>query len=284
MSVWEAIILGVVQGLAEFLPVSSSGHLQIAKEVLGVTIDDNLAFDIMLHVATVMATVVVLWRQVTEVLRGVGTGLFRGRRNDATDYALKLLVSMVPVAAVGLLLRDRINDMLASPAILLVVGAMLVLTAGLLVFAERVGTPTADLATQKSAVAISWRDSLIMGVGQAAAAMPGLSRSGTTIATGLLMGGGRAAVAQFSFLMVIVPIVGEALLDVVRGGWRADGGSVFGIAGGDAWAYGAGFVAAFVVGCVACRFMIEMVKRARLRWFALYCGVLGVATIVYYFV
>ncbi len=294
MSVWEAIILGVVQGLAEFLPVSSSGHLQIAKEVLGVTLTDNLTFDVMLHVATVMATVVVLWREVAGLFRGLGTGLFRGRRNDETDYALKLLLSMIPVAAVGLLLRDQINAMLASPAILLIVGVMLVLTAGLLVFAGRAREKTTPSASQTplhgrgtcapaSVGAISWRDAFIIGVGQAAAAMPGLSRSGTTIATGLLLGGGRAAVAQFSFLMVIVPILGEALLDLVRGR-NADGGFIFGIPGVDAWAYFAGFVAAFVVGCVACRFMIEMVKRARLVWFAVYCAVVGGATIIYYFV
>ncbi|MDR2883072.1 MAG: undecaprenyl-diphosphate phosphatase [Alistipes sp.] len=270
MSILEAIILGIVQGLAEFLPVSSSGHLQIAKEALGVTLTDNLTFDISLHVATVLATVVVLWREVGGIFRGLGTGLLRGRRNAETDYAFKLLLSMVPVAVVGLLLRDELNAMLASPAILPIVGSMLLLTAGLLVFAGR--------AREKESRngSISWRDSLITGVGQAAAAMPGLSRSGTTIATGLLLGNRRAVVAQFSFLMVIVPILGEALLDVVRGDFS--GGTGVGAA-----PLIAGFAAAFAVGCASCRFMIGMVKRSRLVWFAVYCAVVGVATIIYYF-
>jgi undecaprenyl-diphosphatase len=273
MGILEAIILGVVQGLAEFLPVSSSGHLQIAKEALGVSLTDNLTFDVMLHVATVLATVVVLWREVGGLFRGLGAGLFRGRLNSETEYVLKLVLSMVPVVLVGLLLRDQLNAMLSSPAILLIVGSMLMLTAVLLVFAGRakeVGMPTTGLAARN----ISWRDSFIIGMAQAAAAMPGLSRSGTTIATGLMLGNRRAAVAQVSFLMVIAPILGEALLDVVRGDFSAG-------LGVGAVSLIAGFVSAFVVGCLACRFMIEMVKRARLVWFAVYCGITGVATVIY---
>ncbi len=270
MSVLEAVILGIVQGLAEFLPVSSSGHLQIAKEALGVSLTDNLTFDVMLHVATVLATVVVLWREIAGLFRGLGVGIFRWRWNPQTAYAAKLLASMAPVALVGLLLGDRLNEMLASPDILLIVGVMMLVTAGLLVFAGR----AAERGEKKN---ISWRDALTIGVAQAAAAMPGLSRSGSTIATGLMLGNGRGAVAQFSFLMVIVPILGEALLDLLRGDFSA--GLGVGVA-----PLVAGFVAAFVVGCVACRFMIEMVKRSRLVWFAVYCAVVGAATIVYWFV
>jgi undecaprenyl-diphosphatase len=269
MSILEAIILGVVQGLAEFLPISSSGHLQIAKEALGVTLSDKLTFDVMLHVATVLATVVVLWREV----RRLAVGLFACSSSNTLlsperAYVLKLVLSMVPVALVGLLLKDQLNAMLSSPSILLIVGLMLLLTAALLVFAGRAREETGKTE-------ISWRDSFIIGVSQAAAAMPGLSRSGTTIATGLMLGNRRAVVAQFSFLMVIAPILGEALLDVLRGDFS--GGMGVG-----AVPLVAGFVSAFVVGCVACRFMIEMVKRARLVWFAAYCALVGAATIVYF--
>ncbi len=252
MSILEAIILGVVQGLTEFLPVSSSGHLQIAKEVLDVTLDDNLAFDVMLHVATVVATIVVLWREVVGIRPG---------------YFLKILISMVPIGVVGFLLRDHLNAMLASPHILVIVGAMLLVTAGLLAFA--------NFARERQKSEISYKDALIVGIAQAFAAMPGLSRSGTTIATGLLLGNRKETVAKFSFLMVILPILGEAMLDVVRGDFS--GGFGIGV-----WPMVAGFVSAFAVGCLACRFMIEMVKRSKLIWFAAYCAVVGVASIVWY--
>ncbi len=254
MSILEAIVLGIVQGLTEFLPVSSSGHLQIAKEVLGVELTDNLTFDLTLHLATVMATVVVLWREVK--------GLF-------WDWAMigKLALSAVPVAVVGLCFRSELNAVLSSPHVLLIVGAMLVLTAVLLWFASR--------KSARGGGNITYKNAFVIGVGQAFAALPGLSRSGTTIATGLLLGVDKARVAQFSFLMVIVPILGNAFLDVVGGDF---GGGV------DVAALTAGFLAAFVVGCFACRFMIEMVKRSRLGWFAAYCAVVGVSTIIYYFV
>lgn len=280
MSIIEAIILGIVQGIAEFLPVSSSGHLQIAKEVLGVTLSDNLTFDVMLHVATVLATVVVLWHEVAELFKGVWTGVTGWRRNLLTDYALKILLSMIPVAIVGMLLKDRLNDMLASPAVLLIVGLMLLVTAALLMFAGRAKERPVEQSTEKGSKGekndISYRDAFVIGIGQAFAAMPGLSRSGTTIATGLMLGNRKAAVAQFSFLMVIPPILGEMLLDIVRG----DFGAGLGV---DAVPLIVGFAAAFVVGCAACKFMIEMVKRSKLAWFAVYCAIVGAATIIYYF-
>ncbi len=254
MSVWEAIVLGVVQGITEFLPVSSSGHLQIAKEVLGVTLADNLTFDLMLHLATVMATIVALWGEVKKLILETLKG--------QAGYALKLLVSAVPIGIVGLVFRDQLNTMLASPAILLIVGIMLMVTAALLIFAGR--------AKERAKTEISWWDALIIGVAQAFAAMPGLSRSGTTIATGLMLGNKKAVAAQFSFLMIIIPILGEAVLDI--GGARLELSTAMLV----------GFVAAFVVGVVACKFMIEMVKRSKLSWFAAYCAVVGMATIIYY--
>lgn len=263
MSIWEAIILGIVQGLAEFLPVSSSGHLQIAKEVLGVQLTDNLTFDVMLHVATVLATVVVLWREVARLLGGV----LRFRRNAETIYFGKLLLSMIPIGVIGFLLRDQLNEMLSSPYILLIVSLMLLLTAALLLFAGR--------AKERARSEISWRDSFVIGIAQAAAAMPGLSRSGSTIATGLVLGNKKAAVAQFSFLMVIAPIMGEALLSIAGGDFGS--GMGIGIA-----PLAAGFVSAFVVGCAACRVMIELVKRSKLVWFSVYCAVVGLATLIYW--
>jgi undecaprenyl-diphosphatase len=265
MGILEAIILGVVQGLAEFLPVSSSGHLQIAKEALGVSLADNLTFDVMLHVATVLATIVVLWSEVTKLF----TGVLKFRYNHETVYFLKILLSMVPIGFVGFVFRDRLNEMLASPHIIAVVGAMLILTAALLIFA--------NYAKERQKTDISWTDAFIIGVSQAIATIPGLSRSGTTIATGLILGNKKAVVAQFSFLMVILPILGEAFLDVVRGDFSA--GLGVGI-----WPLAAGFAAAFIVGCLACKFMIEMVKRSKLVWFAVYCTVVGTATLIYCFI
>lgn len=259
MGVLEAIILGIVQGLTEFLPVSSSGHLQLAKELLGVEIEDNLTFDVMLHAATVLSTIVVLWGEVWWLIKG----LFSRGMNDEKSYFLKLVVSMIPVGVVGFLLRDKIDAMLASQYIMVVVGAMLLLTSALLSFAY--------YARPRERATISMRDAFIIGLGQAVATMPGLSRSGTTIATGLLLGNDKSAVATFSFLMVLAPILGQTLLDVVDGGFVVTGISVEALV--------AGFVAAFVVGCLACRFMIGVVKRGKLIWFALYCAIVGLVAI-----
>ena len=259
MGVLEAIILGVVQGLTEFLPVSSSGHLQLAKELLGVEIENNLTFDVMLHAATVLSTIVVLWGEVWWLIKG----LFSRGMNDEKSYFLKLVVSMIPVGVVGFLLRDKIDAMLASQYIMVVVGAMLLLTSALLSFAY--------YARPRERATISMRDAFIIGLSQAVATMPGLSRSGTTIATGLLLGNDKSAVATFSFLMVLAPILGQTLLDVVDGGFVVTGISVEALV--------AGFVAAFVVGCLACRFMIGVVKRGKLIWFALYCAIVGLVAI-----
>ena len=259
MGVLEAIILGIVQGLTEFLPVSSSGHLQLAKELLGVEIENNLTFDVMLHAATVLSTIVVLWGEVWWLIKG----LFSRGMNDEKSYFLKLVVSMIPVGVVGFLLRDKIDAMLASQYIMVVVGAMLLLTSALLSFAY--------YARPRERATISRRDAFIIGLGQAVATMPGLSRSGTTIATGLLLGNDKSAVATFSFLMVLAPILGQTLLDVVDGGFVVTGISVEALV--------AGFVAAFVVGCLACRFMIGVVKRGKLIWFALYCAIVGLVAI-----
>lgn len=264
MDILESIILGAVQGITEFLPVSSSGHLQLAKELLGVELEDNLAFDVTLHAATVLSTIVVLWSEIWSILKG----LFMRGMNEEKRYIVKLIISMIPIGIVGFLLKDYIDAMLSSSYIMLVVGAMLLLTALLLSFAY--------YARPRLKTEISYRDSFIIGLSQAVAAMPGLSRSGTTIATGLLLGNEKGAVATFSFLMVLAPILGETLLSALDGGLS--------MAGVDASALVAGFISAFVVGALACRYMINIVKRGKLIWFAIYCAIVGIVAIGSYFI
>ncbi len=261
MDTLQAILLGIVQGITEFLPVSSSGHLQIAKELLGVEIEENLSFDVTLHAATVLSTIVVLWREVWCLVRG----LFSRHFNEEQAYILKLLLSMLPIGIVGFTLKDRIDTLLGVPWILAFVGAMLLLTAALLAFAY--------YARPREKEELSYRDALLIGLSQAVAALPGLSRSGTTIATGLLLGNKKAAVAQFSFLMVLAPILGETLLSLLQG--ELGGGLSGGV-------LAAGFVAAFLTGCLACRFMIEIVKRGKLIWFAAYCALASGVSILSY--
>lgn len=260
METIQAIVLGIIQGLTEFLPVSSSGHLQIAKALLGVEIEENLLFDVTLHAATVLSTIVVLWSEVKRLLGGI----FSKHFNDEQAYVLKLIISMVPIGIVGFVFKDYINEMLSSPYILTIVGAMLLLTAALLAFAY--------YARPREKEKISYRDAFIIGLAQAVAAMPGLSRSGSTIATGLLLGNKKEAVANFSFLMVLAPIMGELLLNIVKGE------VVLGSIGFVPMA--AGFISAFVVGCLACKFMIGIVKRGKLIWFAVYCALAGLVSII----
>ena len=263
MDTLQAILLGIVQGITEFLPVSSSGHLQIAKEVLGVQLEENLTFDVALHAATVLSTIVVLWSEVWRLLKG----LFSRRFNEEQAYVLKLVLSMIPIGIVGFLLKDRINDLLNAPYILAVVGAMLLVTAALLAFAY--------YAKPRQKETISYRDAFIIGLAQAVATLPGLSRSGTTIATGLILGNRKESVAQFSFLMVLAPILGKMVLDLMSGELAAQSIGTAPLL--------AGFAAAFVVGCLACKFMIEVVKRGKLIWFAVYCTVAGLVSITSYF-
>ena len=263
MEIFESIILGAVQGLTEFLPVSSSGHLQLAKALLGVELEENLTFDITLHAATVLSTVVVLWSEIWWLVRGI----FSRGMNEEKSYFLKLILSMIPIGIVGVMLGDYIDAILSSQYVMLVVGAMLLFTAALLSFAY--------YARPRQRENISYRDAFIIGVGQAVAAMPGLSRSGTTIATGILLGNKKSAVATFSFLMVLAPIMGETLLEVIDGGFAIEGVATASLV--------AGFVSAFVVGCLACKYMINLVKKGKLIWFAAYCAVVGVVAIISYF-
>ena len=260
MTVIESIILGAVQGLTEFLPVSSSGHLQIAKAILGVEIEENLVFDVTLHAATVLSTIFILWPEVKRLIMGI----FSRKFNEEQAYILKIILSMVPIGIVGFAFKDYLNAMLESPYILTIVGCMLLLTAALLSFTY--------YARPRQKEQISYRDAFIIGLAQAIAAMPGLSRSGSTIATGIILGNNKGAVAQFSFLMVLVPILGEMFLNVVKGEL------VFGTIG--TLPLICGFISAFVVGCLACKFMIGIVKRGKLIWFAIYCAAAGVVAII----
>lgn len=264
MNWFEALILGLVQGLTEFLPVSSSGHLAIGKAILGVEVSEDLSFEIITHAATVLATIVVFRKQIWQLL----CGLFKFRYNDETDYIFKIGVSMIPVFVVGVFFKDFVEELFGS---LLVVGLALIVTSQLLLFSDRASSNRKTESQARNG--ISWWQAIVIGLGQAFAVIPGLSRSGTTISTGILCGVKRENVAQFSFLMVLVPILGEAFLDLVGGDFAASAAGVPALA--------IGFVAAFVSGLFACRVMIALVKKAQLKWFALYCAVVGLAVILF---
>ena len=265
MEWFEAILLGLVQGLTEFLPVSSSGHLAIGREILGVQASDDLVFEVVVHAATVLATILVFRKQIWKLL----CGLFKFKYNDETDYIFKICVSMIPIFIVGVFFKDWVESLFSS---LLVVGIALMVTACLLFFSDR---SSARRSTDAPAArgGISYLQALIIGISQAFAVVPGLSRSGTTISTGLLCGVRREDVAQFSFLMVLVPILGEALLDLVGGDMAASS-----VGSG---ALLLGFISAFVSGVFACRVMISIVKKAKLKWFALYCLVVGALVVIF---
>ena len=252
MEWFEALILGVLQGLTEYLPVSSSGHLAIGSALFGIQGEDNLTFTIAVHVATVLSTLVILWKEIGWIFRG----LFKFEMNAETKYVINILVSMIPIG---------IEEIFGSG--LLIVGCMLLLTALLLAFSY--------YAKPRLKENISMKDAFIIGLAQACAVMPGLSRSGTTIATGLLLGDNKAKLAQFSFLMVIPPILGEALLD----GMKIVKGAAAGTSDISVLSLIVGFLAAFISGCVACKWMINIVKKGKLIYFAIYCAIAGAVTI-----
>ena len=269
MSWFEALILGIVQGLTEFLPVSSSGHLAIGKTLFGIETSD-ISFEVAVHAATVLATLVVFWKDIVKLLQD----LFQFKMNDGTKYILLLLVSMIPVFIVGVFLKDYVENIFGSG--LLVVGICLIVTAALLYLSETLSARRAAREASEGASGagkeMSVKSALWMGLAQSVAVLPGLSRSGSTIATGLLCGVKREEVTRFSFLMVLIPILGEAFLDIVGGDFAAS--SVGGLQ------LAVGFLAAFISGFFACKVMIAIVKKARLRWFALYCLIVGLACLI----
>ncbi len=255
----EAFILGVIQGLTEFLPVSSSGHLEIGKALLGVEAEDNLKFTVVVHGATVLSTLFVFRKDIIALLRG----LFEFKWNESTQYIAKIALSMLPIAIVGVFFKDQVEELFNIDNMLFLVGCMLLITAMLLAFTF--------YAKQKEKE-ISFRDALIIGVAQTCAILPGISRSGSTIATGLLLGNKKAEVAKFSFLMVLVPIIGENILSV----FKTDVSSAASI---DISVLIVGFVAAFISGLLACNWMIKLVKKGKLIYFAIYCLIVGLIAI-----
>lgn len=256
----QALVLGIVQGLTEYLPVSSSGHLAIGSYLFGIDGEENLAFTVLVHVATVMSTFVVLWKEIDWILKG----LFKFKMNDETKYFLNIVISMIPIGIVGVFFKDKVEEIFGSG--LLIVGCCLLLTALLLTFSY--------YAKPRQREHISLKDAFIIGLAQACAVLPGLSRSGSTIATGLLLGNKKEKLAQFSFLMVIPPILGEALLDVLK---AAKGEEAFGDI--SVLPLVVGFIAAFVSGCLACKWMINIVKKGKLIYFGIYCAIAGAVTI-----
>lgn len=276
MEWFDAFILGLVQGLTEYLPVSSSGHLEIFKDILGIDLpdDQNLMFSVLLHAATVLSTIVVLRKLFFRLCRS----FFTFRRDDDFYTVCKILVSCIPVGIVGVFFKEQVENIFGSG--LLVVGICLLVTALLLTFAfySNFNRGTGRLRPAESGRRISWSDAFIIGIAQAVAVLPGLSRSGTTIATGILLRDKRGEVATFSFLMVILPILGEALLDTVKmlGSATSVEGSQIG-----AIPMLVGFLTSFVAGCCACAWMINLVKRGKLLWFAIYCAAMGLLCILW---
>lgn len=261
----QALLLGLVQGLTEYLPVSSSGHLEIGKMLLGTDPEaGGLTFSIVVHVATVLSTLVILWKEIACIVKG----LFQWRWNEAWKYAVNILVSMIPIGVVGLLFKDTVESFYTDEHVRnMVVGVCLLVTAALLTLTH--------YARPRQREKLSPLHAFIIGVAQACAVLPGLSRSGSTIATGLLLGNSKQSLAQFSFLMVIPPILGEALLDVLK----LMKGESLGGAELPMSALVVGFLAAFVSGCVACKWMINVVKRGKLIYFAIYCAIAGLVTL-----
>lgn len=256
MTWFEGIILGLIQGLTEFLPVSSSGHLAIAKALFGIETTD-LAFEIAVHAATVLSVIVVFWKDIIKLLQG----LFKFKWNSETKYIFLICISMIPVFIVGVFFKNQVEAIFGNG--LTVVGCALIVTAILLAISQFYKPKQKD---------INWWRALVIGCAQAIAVIPGLSRSGSTIATGLICGVKREEITRFSFLMVLVPILGEAFLDLVGGGFAASSVGTLPLI--------LGFIFAFASGLFACKVMIELVKKASLGWFAIYCAIVGILCIV----
>ena len=260
MTWYEALILGLVQGLTEFLPVSSSGHLEIGKVLLNVEVKSNLTFTILVHFATVLSTITVFFRDIKKL----AIGLFAFRWNEETIYVVKILASMIPVAIIGVFFRENVESLFSGNLVL--VGSALLVTSALLI-----STQLVKPGTRK----IPFLDALLMGIAQALATIPGISRSGATISTGLLMKNGRSEVARFSFLMVLLPIIGATFLDILSMSSSPAGGEI------PAGSLIIGFVAAFLSGYLACTWMINLVKKGNLYWFAIYCAIVGIVSILF---
>jgi undecaprenyl-diphosphatase len=260
MSIFEAIILGIIQGLTEFLPVSSSGHLELGKFILGDESlpEESLLFTVILHFATALSTLVIFRKEVLEIFKG----LFQFRWNEQTQFSLKIIISMVPAAIIGVVFNDQIETLFSRQ--LLLVGAMLCVTGLLLYLADR---------AKKTEKKVGYVHAIIIGVSQAIAILPGISRSGATISTSVLLGIDREKAARFSFLMVVPLIFGKMAKDLMDGGIMESNTEALPLILGAA--------AAFVSGLIACKWMISLVKHSQLRYFSYYCFVVGVGAIIY---
>ncbi|MDX9782321.1 MAG: undecaprenyl-diphosphate phosphatase [Bacteroidales bacterium] len=258
MEWFEAILLGLVQGLTEFLPVSSSGHLTIGKELLGIE-TSNLKFEVVVHAATVTSTLVVFRKDILNLL----SGLFKFKMNPETEYIFKIAVSMIPVFVIGMFFKDQVEAIFGSG--LLIVGISLLVTASLLMLTNFIKPKERELTYGRA---------FIIGIAQAVAVLPGLSRSGSTISTGMLLGVKKDEIAKFSFLMVLVPVLGEAFLELVSGEFTAPSSEISPLA------LGLGFISAFLSGLFACKVMIALVKRAKLTPFAIYCAIIGTICLI----
>lgn len=256
----EALILGLVQGLTEFLPVSSSGHLEIGKVLLNVDVKEDLSFTVLVHFATVLSTITVFFKDIKELT----SGLLAFKWNEETKYVSKILVSMVPVLIVGILFREEVESLFSGNLVL--VGSALLVTAALLISTQFV------ITGEKK---IPFLDAFIMGIAQAVATVPGISRSGATISTALLLKNKRSDVARFSFLMVLLPIIGAALLDILSMSSSSPENSI------SVGSLVIGFLAAYISGYLACTWMIRLVKKGNLYWFAIYCALIGIISIVF---
>ncbi len=263
MSNLEAFILGLIQGLTEFLPVSSSGHLELGKYILGVEGTNNLLFTVVVHGATVLSTIFVFRKDIWELLKS----LFSFKWNEETKYISKIAISMIPIGIVGLFFKDEIESIFDGENIILLVGLMLILTAILLAF---------TFYAKEKNKNISFKDAFIIGIAQTIAVLPGISRSGSTIATGLLLGNKKSEIAKFSFLMVIFPIIGANLKDLFSGDLINSGIGIQALI--------IGFLAAFVSGLFACKLMINLVKKGKLIYFAAYCFLVGTTAIIFNFI
>ena len=261
MGEWlQALILGIIQGLTEFLPISSSGHLVIFEKILGFE-GDNLTFAIAVHAATVLSIITVFGYEILKLIRG----MFKFQWNDETQYIAKLLLSMIPVAIIGVFCKDYVEAIFDGR--LFLVGIMLLLTATFLIFSHYV--------RPRDKKAVSFKDALIIGIAQAIAIFPGLSRSGTTIATGLLLGNKKVNVTQFSFLMLIIPVLGQAILDLMKGGFSVAQSGI------STSSLIIGFLAAYIFGTIACKWMLSIVRKGKLIYFAYYCIVIALIIISY---
>lgn len=258
MSWFEALILGIIQGLTEFLPVSSSGHLELTKYIFGdsSTPESSMLMTVVLHAATALSTIVVFRKDLVEIFKG----LFQFKWNDEFIFSLKIIISMIPAALVGVLLESEI-EMLFNKQIVLV-GAMLIVTAILLYFADKAKNTIKD---------VSYKSAIIIGISQAIAILPGISRSGATISTSVLLGVDRAKAARFSFLMVVPLILGKMAKDILSGEIMSSSIDIAPLS--------IGFAASFLTGLLACTWMIQIVKRSKLTYFAIYCLIIGLIAI-----